>query len=333
MAPTVAGKETGRAARALLAVLPKSAVVDRHDDDQVRVNGQLLLIAWLGEGRLAGVRDLLARPARPTVAVARRFSPGARSALAEAGVGWVDESGAAQIAVGSIVIALTGMPDVADRRPKGWTASALAVAEALLCGTSATTSAVGLATGLSTGSCVNALRILSDLGLLEADAARGRGSARRLVDASRMLDAYAAAAAPMASGLKLQIGVTWRDTIDGTIATSRRLDDGGVRHAVTGTVASFMLAPYLTNVTTAEIYVPGHTILDLESAARAGGLRPVPGGRLTLRPFPTVTAQRLRQRIDELWVAPWPRVYVDLLHAGVRGEDAAEHLKEVINGR
>ena len=170
-------------------------------------------------------------------------------------------------------------------------------------------------------------------GYLESNATRGRGSARRVADADRLLDAYAAAAAPLASRLRLQIGVTWRDTIDGTAETSQRFDDAGVRHAVTGTVASFMLAPYLTNVTTAEIYVPGSTILDLETAAHQGGLRRVPGGRLTLRPFPTVTTDRFAQRINDMWVAPWPRVYVDLLHAGVRGEDAADHLKEVINGR
>ena len=248
-------------------------------------------------------------------------------------MGWVDESGAARVATGGVVIALSGSPVVEDRRPSGWTASVLAVAEVLLCGTAATTKAVQQALGLSTGSCVNALRTLSELGFLESNAIRGRGSARRVADPDRLLDAYAAAAAPLASGLRLQIGVTWRDTIDGTAETSKRFDDTGVRHAVTGTVASFMLAPYLTNVTTAEMYVPGSTILDLETAARQAGLRPVPGGRLTLRPFPTVTTERFAERIEDMWVAPWPRVYVDLLHAGVRGEDAAEHLKEVINGR
>jgi len=27
--------------------------------------------------------------------------------------------------------------------------------------------------------------------------------------------------------------------------------------------------------------------------------------------------------------APWPRVYADLRRAGVRGEDAAEHLRSI----
>jgi len=32
-------------------------------------------------------------------------------------------------------------------------------------------------------------------------------------------------------------------------------------------------------------------------------------------------------------VVPWPRVYADLRLVGVRGEDAAEHLREVMRGR
>jgi hypothetical protein len=46
-----------------------------------------------------------------------------------------------------------------------------------------------------------------------------------------------------------------------------------------------------------------------------------------------VALDRLAETIDALRVAPWPRVYVDLLAAGVRGEEAAEHLWEVIDAR
>lgn len=61
------------------------------------------------------------------------------------------------------------------------------------------------------GSCVNALRVLTDLGLLEAASARGRDSARRVDDLDRLLDAYANAAGSLASDLRLEVGVSWRD--------------------------------------------------------------------------------------------------------------------------
>jgi hypothetical protein len=93
-------------------------------------------------------------------------------------------------------------------------------------------------------------------------------------------------------------------------------------------VAAAVLAPYLTSVATAEVYVAADTIAGLEAAAADAGLQPIDGGRLTLRPFPTVTSRRLSSQRERLRLAPWPRVYADLRLVGVRGEEAAEHLRE-----
>ena len=209
----------------------------------------------------------------------------------------------------------------------------MAIAEAALCGVKPTASAMRDATGLSTGSCVNALRALTDLGLLEASAARGRESARRIADPDRMLESYASVAPVLAEDLRTEIGVTWRDLAAGVRTAARRWDSEGVQYAVTGPLAAEALAPYLTTVSVADVYVSADTVLGLEAVAASAGLKPVQGGRLVLRPFPTVSVNRLAHQAGGLRVAPWPRVYVDLLHAGVRGEDAAEHLKEVVGGR
>jgi hypothetical protein len=48
-----------------------------------------------------------------------------------------------------------------------------------------------------------------------------------------------------------------------------------------------------------------------------------------LRSFPTLAIPRLAERVQDVVVAPWPRVYADLRPLGVRGEEAAEHLAEV----
>jgi hypothetical protein len=330
---TTRAEGLSRAERAVLAVLPRTTkartLASADDPADLVVNGQVLNVKWVGEGRLGEVRRLLAnRRKRPDVAVARRLSAGARAALLDAGVGWVDETGAAEIVIGQIVVSRSGV-EREDSRPQGWTRSVLAVAEAALCGVTATASAMQDATGLSTGSCVTALRVLTDLGLLEASAARGRESARRVADQDRLLDAYATAAPSLSSDLRLEVGVTWRDFADGVRSISRRWTKAGTGYAVTGPLAGEMLAPYLTTVSSADVYVSTETILGLEAAAGAAGLKPIEGGRLVLRPFPTVAVNRLAADIDGLRVAPWPRVYVDLLSAGVRGEDAAEHLREV----
>ena len=91
-----------------------------------------------------------------------------------------------------------------------------------------------------------------------------------------------------------------------------------------------MLAPHLTAFGSVAVYVDASTIAELERAAAVAGLTAAPGGRLTLAPFPTVATRTLATETDGLRLAPWPRVYADLRTVGVRGEEAAEHLKEVI---
>ena len=335
---TVRERDPGRRAEeAVRAVLPRATKV-RHgtavSGADLIVNGQPFGIKWVGDGRLADVKRLLAiHSGRLEVVVARRMSPGAREALSEAGIGWVDETGAAEIAIGSIVVSRTGQSPKPAKRSERWTRSVVAVAEALLCNTKATVAATEVATGLSNGSCTTALRLLTELGLLETDVWRGRNSARRVMDSDRLLDAYAAAVEAMPTCINLHLGVTWRDPVDGLLSTGQKWDKAKITWASTGAVAAAVIAPYLTTVNSADVYVDADTVLGLEAIARAGDLRPIEGGRLTIRPFPTVTVQRLATVIDELRVAPWPRVYADLRTVGVRGEEAAEHLREAVHGR
>jgi len=288
---------------------------------------------WVGEGGLGQVRAVLDRPPPPDIVVARRISPGGREALARAKVSWADETGAAEIALGSIIVSRTGHPFEREATPPRWTPTVVAVTEALLCGVDAKVSATVAATRLSTGSCTAALKTLTELQLLSAQQARGRGSARAVVDLKRLLEAYVPAATSLAPSLSLAVGVTWRDPIVGLRELGRTWAADGIAWAATGAAAADLLAPLLTSTGSTEAYVSSRTIADLDGLARRSGLRPIAGGRLTLRPFPTSTSERLATIQDGVALAPWPRVYVDLLRSGVRGEEAAEHLLEVINER
>ena len=323
---------------AVAAVLPPSVRIRRSREDgysvDLELNGEPVRVTWLGEGGLRQARELIARRQdRPDVAVARRMSFGAREALSTAGIGWVDETGAAEISRGSLIVSRSGRPPKSPKKPPHWTPSVLAVAEALLCGGRATVGAVQETTALSAGSATNALRTLTDLGLLNAEARRGRNAARRIPDPDRLLDAYAAAATELMPTIALTVGVTWRDPVAGLNETGRQWDRAGISWAATGAVAASLLAPYLTSVMSSEVYVEGTTSAGLEWMASNAGLRPIEGGRLTLRPFPTVTARRLAGVTNGLRLVPWPRAYADLRVVGVRGEEAAEHLREMIRGR
>jgi hypothetical protein len=329
-------KPQDRARRAVTAVLPRSADIDIPQDDRgvdLIVNGVPVQIKWIGEGGLRQVRDLLGRTRKlPDIVAGRRLSPGARDALIQAGVGWVDETGAAEVSLPALVISRSGHPDRVPERELRWNASTLAVAEALLCGTPATVSATKAATALSAGTCATALRTLSDLRLLEASARRGRASGRRVHDPDRLLDAYAAATSAVPPAASIKVGVAWRDPVAELGDIGRKWQQAGIAWAATGVIAAAVIAPYLTSVHTADVYVDAGTYPGLQAAAEAAGLRPMEGGRLIMRPFPTVSTQRLATVRDDLRVAPWPRVYADLRVTGVRGEEAAEHLREVLHG-
>ena len=327
-----------RSEAAIAAVLPPSVRIRRRREDghviDLEVNGKPVTVEWLGEGGLRQARELLAeRKERPDVVAARHMSPGAREALSTVGIGWVDETGAAEIVLDSLIVSRSGHPIKVPHKPPRWTPAVLAIAEALLCGERATVDSMQQTTGLSAGSATNGLRTLTDLGLIEATARRGRNSARRIPDQNRLLDAYAAAAVSMKPETTLTVGVTWRDPATALAETGQRWNNAGISWAATSTVAASVLAPYLTAVSTAEVYVDRKTIAGLEEVAAKAGLQLIEGGRLTLRPFPTVTARLLAAVKSGLSLAPWPRVYADLRVVGVRGEEAAEHLRDVIRGQ
>lgn len=335
MSVNVASPVLERIERAVRAVLPVGALsgleVVRDDAISIDIGGGRFIAEWIGEGWLRDAQAVLgAAGGKPDVLVARRMSPGARSAAAHAGVGWLDETGAAEIVLPGLVISRSGRQVRNVPRPPRWTASVIGTAEALLLGTRPTVADVQLATGLSAGAATKALAALAGLGLLRSEAARGRLSAREIVDRDRLLAAYADAATALAPALSLRVGIGGRDLIDELVGLGEIWDDQGVPWAATGAAAASVLGPYLSEVAGLDVYVDAPTPATLDALAERSGLRFMEGGRLVLRPFPTPVTRRLRGQESGLRVAPWPRIYADLRVAGVRGEEAAEHLLEVV---
>lgn len=327
-----------RGERAVRAVLPGAADISAPQAEQqadLIVNGQPVEVKWIGEGNLADARSALRRqPGQNVILVGRQMSPGAREALSQAGVSWVDETGAGEIAIGAILVSRSGVVQKRPPRMKRWTPAVLAVAEALLCGVEGTQAAMQKATGLSAGSCANALRFLQDHELVTSSAKRGPSSARRVSDRRGLLAAYADAANAQSAKAVLQIGVTWQDILVGLANLGHRLDDQGILWAISGGAGAAAIAPFMSLVSQATVYLDCHSVAELRAVAELLKLRPVEGGRLTLKPFPTNLTRNLATvESDDLRVAPWPRVYADLQAEGVRGEEAAEHLYEVVHDR
>ncbi|MEP6815019.1 MAG: hypothetical protein ABI873_05665 [Marmoricola sp.] len=286
-------------------------------------------VEWLGVGWPRQVRDLLDRPDRPDLVVAAELSPGARSLLTDAGLSWVDQTGAARIALPGLRILVDRGPAAPmPRRNLGWTAGALAVCEGLLVDAGGTVTELTGATGLAPSTVASALKFLQGEHLLDAQATRGRNARRTVVDRDQLLDAYAAAAARLRSPESIRVGVLWRDPARGAGELGARLTSNGVAWSITGALAADALAPYLTEVAPLEIYLDAKSGPELRQVAREIGLSEAAGGRLLLRPFPTPARDALSTTIGGQRLAAWPRVFSDLRTIGVRGEEAAEHLRE-----
>src|SRR5271170_2470049 len=103
-----------RAVSALEAVLPPGTEVKVTASDgrdvSVSVAGRRLRLRWLPVGWPRQLAEALRLKPRPDIVAARQLSPGARALARQEGVGWVDESGAAEISAGTIVISRTGTP-------------------------------------------------------------------------------------------------------------------------------------------------------------------------------------------------------------------------------
>jgi hypothetical protein len=328
---------TDRVAQGVAAVLPprvsvSSAATDQNGDLLVRVAKQRLRIRWLERGSASLLNVRLKDRPRPDLLMAARMSTAAQLAAADAGVGWLDETGAAQFAVGTVVVSRTSVSVPAIAQPvKRWTGATLGIAEALLTGVPGTVRALGAATGAAPSTIGLALNFLTHTGLLTSQAARGRNSGRSITDLSRLLEAYTDAVTNARDTPCLRVGVLWRDPLEGLLQIGRRWDDQQLAWAATGALSAAALAPLQTQVAPMIVYVEAVGLATLAAAAGTAGLKLLEGGRLQLRPFPSPITLRLSAEVSPgLRSVPWPRAYADLRDTGVRGEEAAEHLREMM---
>jgi hypothetical protein len=287
---------------------------------------------WAGEGWPADVERLVALAPDIAVVYAARLSEGSREWLLSHALGWIDEAGGANVSLSSgLIVSRDPRAKRPPSRPGGnWTGAMLTVAEAILAGVPPKVLQMEEATGLSRGSTVNSLSRLERQGLLvRTGPRRGPHASRGVAEIDRFIDDYAAAAGTFrAKQPKLLIHRLSKDpivTLGEEIGPS--LDAANVAWAVTGSVASTLLAPYLSDVTVTELYVDRGLLRAPDHLAQLVGGRIVDRGhRIEVREFPTPISGR-GPIIDHIQVALPARVYADLMGAGGRAAEAAHHLR------
>ena len=292
------------------------------------------LAGWAGEGWPRDVEELVRLVPHVRVAVAINLSDNAKSLLSGQGIGWIDEVGEANIVMPSGLVIVREQSRTAGgaKASSRWSRSTLAVAEAALSGIAPTVNNIEISTGLSRNATASGLARLERLGLLERqEASRGPKSGRRVVDPRALLDSYSAAAAEHRSKQStLRAHRLWVGDPVTTLRTeiAPALSDSNHRWSVTGAAASVLLAPYLTEVTTLDLYVDADLMADPARLALRIGARIVDRGHvIEVRELPT-SISALGPVVDGIQVAPPVRVYADLFAAGGRWAEAAEHLLE-----
>lgn len=297
-----------------------------------------LIALWVGEGWPADVSQVLRaeipNPPPNLVITARSFSSGAIDLLEDARVNWADEFGNAHIRAPGLFVFRQGIEPVRERPAFTWSPSAIAVAEALLTRREET--------GIRTGELANLIewspaQVSQVLQAFDANGwtakygpQRGPRARRELHDFDGLLDAWSEALGSTEQETRLAHR-TMREPL--SLLTDQlgpALDDN-VRWAVGGWAAAQELAPIVDRVPSLQIYVHEDDFdRPLTEAMRSVGLDDVSeGGRVSFHPAaPSVLALSAPARFGRLVSAP--RVYVDLMRIGGRGDDAARHLREEI---
>lgn len=325
------------AERTLMALMPQGARVTIRTDKKLIMD----LILFVSESKfrarfvqhanLATIKDALSTGPKPDLLLLPKLTPAIREFLEQHFIGWVDQNGSAQISVGSFIISRDKIQVLHQKRQPRWTPSMLGVTEALLTGTLGTVSAMTAATNLAPSSAATALQNLSDMHLLTSDAMRGRKAGRKIVNYSELLSAYSDAVNARQHKFTMRVGVLWQDPIKSVTEVGKTWTKDGTQWAVTSSIAAAVLDPFSTQISPLEIYLDASSPVLMIAALKSAGLKPIDGGRLTVSPFPSRGTRKQVKRIQSVPVVPWPRVYADLQHAGVRGEELADHLRAAMN--
>ena len=181
--------------------------------------------------------------------------------------------------------------------------------------------------GVSAGTASVVLRQLEEHDLVDT---RGRGPTRqrRVADAGRLLDAWAASdeSVRLFSVRDYYVPVVPEPTL--ALRLHRAFEAHGADYALTGESAAQRYAPFLSTVTRVRCLVAPRDSR-FETVLRDLDARRVDQGAnlsVTRAPFPGALTPR--ERIDGVWLASPVIVYLDLLRTGGRGSEMARHLRD-----
>lgn len=321
-----------------LATVP-GVEVEASPDGLVRVDDEVVpmivqTVPYVAEASAHEVVDSAGAGSIPWLVLASEVSPGAQSTLARAGVNFVDERGNAHLRLPGVIVHVERAGRAAPRAAStiqlkdkaGLVGQALLLEPTRMWGVSDLADAAQVSVGLAhrvltrlegehvvetEGSGPTTFRVLRNSALLLDLLVRDNRTQR-----PKQTRAYAFAQTPVELMLRM----------------SDQLHSAGIEHAVTGSAAADVLAPFVTVAPDTAVWIEAAVPIEEALAATSSTQVSVGGGGANVRFMQANDDSPLfrAERVEGVRLANRVRIYLDLLEDPRRGAEQAEFLRQTV---
>jgi len=274
-----------------------------------------------------------ANPDRSVLLVADETTAEARDILERHGVGVIDGLGNAHIELPGLLLHLEARRDRRRRAtaaPTRLRGKAGVVAQALLLEPARAWHVDRLAEEAKVSAAL-AHRVLTRLereGLLTTEGA-GPSRVRRVSDPTALLDLWAEESVDRTTRIAAYaLARSPRQLVE---RIGNGLEAASIDHAITGAAAGSLVAPFITAVPVAQVWVSERTAA-AELAAAVGAEIVDDGENILFLQARDDTSLAFRSKAEGVWTVNRFRLYVDLRSDPRRGREQAEHLREELIG-
>lgn len=262
----------------------------------------------------------------PLVVVAAEMTDKAREILAEAGIGSADGLGNLRLELPGLVMRITGTSQASRPSvPIRLSGKSSLVVQAMLLDVERSWQIPDLVQrcDVSVGLVHRVLRRLEEEGVIAAQGA-GPNKTRRLTNPTALLDVWAEEHRDRPARRPAFMLARTPDLLIDDLCSG--LEAAAVDYALTGSAAATRVAPYISNVLVAEVWLASTTDVG-EVCSRLEAMPVDSGPNVMFLQERNDAPLTFRTRIDEVWTTNIFRLYVDLLRDPQRGHEQAEHLR------
>lgn len=267
----------------------------------------------------------------PLLLVAGETTAAARRVLAEEGIAYVDGLGNARFELPGLILRLAGTQKPSPKRARSTLSGKSGlIAQALLLDHDRDWHVKDVldVVEVSAGLVHRVMTRLEEVGILVATGT-GPKRTRNVTNPSALLDLWDEEQVDRRMRtLAYHLSQTQRQL---TEALEERLETAGIAHAFTGAVGATIVAPFVTSVFAAEVWV--------DAATPESALIDPPATTLVAEGHNIVFLQErdnaplaFRTKVDGIWVTNLFRLYHDLRQDPRRGPGQADHLREQVIG-